>query len=818
MKGSAAIRRFMRRVRAVPATTEQIAAMTAELPGRFHDVASRVSAEAERTNAATQLQSTDLADAVAALHVQTQAWQVAVAQQLQGSFDVVRADVAVSRQEMNAQRGQLDDRMAAVDHRARVVLEASLAAQRDAAFVALCAGLQSPACRVEGLSVMVITWNHAGWLPEALASAVAALEALPAGLAGQILILDDGSSDETGAVLGPLETDTRFRIVRSPSNLGLSRARNVLLSICPTRHALILDADNRVLADGTAVLYETARSMRSAITWGHVIAATEDGLHWHAYSYAPSPESLRHSHCFDSMCVIDVEAIEQLGGYSRDPQLAGVADDFELLLRCLRRGVLVGFVPAVLGRYRISPYRHSAQVADQRLIESRLTRAYLYDDLDFDRCSIIGAHPAVGVLWASSGAIHNYGIRPTALPAPVQQIAPRHRILVVAPGGVGNIGDDAITDAVVERVRRVHPHASIEIVSDRDVPLTRSPVPWAGTVGELWQGLTDDDLDRAVSAAGGDVERQLLTSPTRTLGTTLLTSFDAVVFAGGGNLASAFSVGQLRPRVAIALAFGGHGIPVMWSGQGLGPCTGEELTLLGAAIRSASAFGCRDAGSVNLFDENIRTRLSLVGDDAMSLVAADDETIDAALRRSGVETDRYVVLHLRSADYVGPYNNSDLLHAVDCFAAKSGATVLGMCVNDNEPAEASVFAHAAQAAPRQTTWRAIEATGSPALVRGLMRRADAVVSHSYHLALWALQEQTPTLLVAASDYYRAKADGLADLAGFAGTIAFSPTDDADSIRPLLHDVLTWLPSSRLPDAAARVERWSDECMRELLPD
>ena len=843
----------MNRVRGVPARTEQIAATTAALPAHLDVLGARVSAEAARVQVDIADRLLDLAglvDAVSALGTQAQSHHDA-ARQLQDSIDVVRAELqrldvihreataaslnemavsrhelavvrhetAVSRQEMTVQMAGLRDALAAVDHRARVGLEASLAARRDAAFETLCAGLERREARVDGLSVMVITWNHAGWLPEALESAIAALEALPAGQAGQILVLDDGSSDETAILLESLQGDARFQIVRSPSNLGLSRARNVLLSICETRHAVILDADNRILAEGTRVLYQTARSLRPTITWGHVIAATPDATDWQAYAYAPSPESLRTSHCFDSMCVIDVESVERLGGYTRDPQLAGVADDFELLLRCLRNGELVGFVPVVLGRYRISPHRHSAQVADQRLIEARLARAYLYDDPDLDRCSIVGAHPEAGVLWASSGAVDRYGIRPPAPTTPGEPVRPRKRILVVAPGGVGNIGDDAITDAVVRRVRRLHPQACIEVVSDREVPVTSSPVPWAGTVIELWQSLTDDDLDCAESAAGG-ISRERLMSQTRVPGSTPLSSFDAAIFAGGGHLASPFGSHLLRPRVTLALALAGHGIPVVWTGQGIGPCSGEELELIGAAIRAADSFGCRDAGSIDAVGEDVRARLTLTGDDAMGFDTADDETVQSALRRAGVETDRYIVLHVRRAEYVGESDLSELLRAVDALATERGATVLGLCINDNEPAEAAVFAHAAQVAPRRAKWRAIEATRSPALVRGLVANADAVISHSYHLALWALQARTPALLVAGSDYYRAKAEGLSDLAGFGGTIALDPGAgvNVDVIRTGLDAVSTWLASSLLPAAAARVEQWSEECLGAILDD
>ncbi len=803
-------------MRAVPAKTERIETTVSGLPHHLDHIAVRVSAEAEAVRADIQRQQHDSADVArvlaelrAELRSQLETSRRDSAQHLdsvraelggrldrlgeheRGTTEAMLAEIRTVRAEADAHGARLRDHLAAVQHLERVGIEASLSVGRDVAFRSLCADIGAVSDRVDGLSVMVITWNHAGWLPEALDSALAALAALPPGLAGKVLVLDDGSSDETALVLDPLAADQRFRLVRSPSNIGLSRARNVLLSICPTRHAVILDADNRILTDGTKALYDVARWLHPAITWGHVIASTDGGADWQAYAYAPSAQSLRTSYCFDSMCVIDVEAVLRLGGYSTDPQLAGVADDFELLLRCLRRGELVSFVPAVLGLYRISPHRHSAQVADQRLIEARLTRSYLYDDLDLDRCCIVGAHADTGVLWASAGAVDHLGIAPAPVPVPDATGSEGPRILMIVPGGVGNIGDDAITDAAVERVRRICPEARIELVSDRGVPdLSGPPVPWSGTVLELSGSLPDSVLPFA--------------------------TFDAAIFAGGGNLATAFGEELLRPRVALCLALAQLGVPVMWSGQGIGPCSDDELDLIGEAIQASVAFGCRDAASLASFPAHVGDRMSLTGDDALGRPSATDAETDAVLRDASVGGEGYLVAHLRRADYVGAHEMQDLIRAIDDLAAERGVTVLGLCVNDNEPTEAQVFLSESRAEPRRAPWRMVEATRRPALVRGLVARAEAVVSHSYHVALWALEAGTPTLLVTASDYYRAKARGLAELAGFDGSIALEPDDDLAGLDDRLDDVAMWLKSSQLPDVTAHVEQWWDGQLRALL--
>jgi polysaccharide pyruvyl transferase WcaK-like protein len=93
---------------------------------------------------------------------------------------------------------------------------------------------------------------------------------------------------------------------------------------------------------------------------------------------------------------------------------------------------------------------------------------------------------------------------------------------------------------------------------------------------------------------------------------------------------------------------------------------------------------------------------------------------------------------------------------------------------------------------------------------GILAAADAVVSHSYHLALWALESGTPAVLVAGSPYYEQKASGLGRLAGLTGSIAVTHDVDAAALRARLERVRSELSDSVLADAAAQVQQWWDD--------
>ncbi|MFZ4667742.1 MAG: polysaccharide pyruvyl transferase family protein [Microthrixaceae bacterium] len=721
-----------------------------------------------------------------------------------GWINGVEQQLAATRLLVESQQESL----AIAAHERRVAMEASLAERRDRVVGDLIDRHTVTAERRSGVSVITITWNHAGWMREAAASAAAVLEALGDD-GGVHLILDDASSDETAEVLAELAHDPRVVVISSPSNLNLARARNVLLAACPTSHAMVLDADNRLVAGGVTDLWAVARAHGAAITYGQVIASDDRGGNWNAYAYAPSWESLRTGLCFDSMAMIDVDAVQALGGYSVDPQLAGVVDDLELLLRTLRRDRLVVFVPTVVGRYRAAAMRHSALVAHQPSALRRVERMYLYDDPDLDTFPVAAIHPATGVLWAWPGARRFVGepsidLRPSD---PVDSDVTGPTVLVVAPGGVGNLGDDAISDAVIRRVRRDVPGAQVEVISDRHaLAPTAGPVVWNCTVLETWRGLDDELLVAAATLLGVEIDRLR----PDVVGPTVidLAAFDLVVFAGGGNLADPFGDDVMLPRLVIAAAAAALGVPVVWSGQGLGPLAPDRLDLVQRVVAASQAFGCRDEGSVQLANGSAvgGTRAVLIGDDAIDAASAPEDEVAAALRRSGVSSSRYVVAHLRDAAYVGDVDLAHLVRAVDEYAVSIDAEVVCLAINDNAPSEASLFASVvdgAVAAP----WRLLDVAGRSDVTVGVLTGAHATVSHSYHVALWSLANGTPALLVAGSEYYERKATGLADLLGIEGGVDLAPDATAPEVGEQLRQVEQSIDARVVDGVTARVDGW-----------
>jgi glycosyltransferase involved in cell wall biosynthesis len=92
------------------------------------------------------------------------------------------------------------------------------------------------------ISVLMPTYNYASYLPEAIASALAQdFQDF------ELLILDDGSSDDTAAVVKPFcARDARVRFAVNPANLGMVANWNQCLQQARGRHIKFLFGDDKL--------------------------------------------------------------------------------------------------------------------------------------------------------------------------------------------------------------------------------------------------------------------------------------------------------------------------------------------------------------------------------------------------------------------------------------------------------------------------------------------------------------------------------------------------------------------------------------------
>ncbi len=101
------------------------------------------------------------------------------------------------------------------------------------------------------VSIVIATYNLGRYLPETLDSALAQTHPLT-----EIIVIDDGSTDDTGAAIHPYLSRIRFRRIE---HAGLAAARNTGLRMATGEYIALLDADDLWLPEKLAVQLDVAR-------------------------------------------------------------------------------------------------------------------------------------------------------------------------------------------------------------------------------------------------------------------------------------------------------------------------------------------------------------------------------------------------------------------------------------------------------------------------------------------------------------------------------------------------------------------------------
>jgi glycosyltransferase involved in cell wall biosynthesis len=205
------------------------------------------------------------------------------------------------------------------------------------------------------VSLVIATFNHARLLGDAIDSALAQT------LSGvDIIVVDDGSTDDTPAVLE--RYGGRIRVLRQP-NRGLAAARNTGLAAARGTYVAFLDADDVMapakLAEQVAVLERaptigwtycdvlietvaTGATVRASDRFGYAARALDGWLF---------PE-LIHGNFIPAIApLVRRTALDAAGGF--DERLTAL-EDWDLWLR-LALLAEARYTPAVLVRYRIQP-------------------------------------------------------------------------------------------------------------------------------------------------------------------------------------------------------------------------------------------------------------------------------------------------------------------------------------------------------------------------------------------------------------------------------------------------------------------------------
>lgn len=217
------------------------------------------------------------------------------------------------------------------------------------------------------VSIVIPAYNHARYVSQAIDCALGQTY-----VNREVIVVDDGSTDETQAVLSRYEN--RIINVRQ-TNAGLSAARNAGLAVARGEYVLFLDADDLIPHHklDVQVKYLDAHPELGLTysAWQHIDASAAHvtrEVHPRREGVVLKPLLRREFFPAIGSVLMRRRCIDEVGVF--DPALRA-AEDMDMWLRIALAGYRFGYQDEVLFFYRELPGSMSTQLANQLHYELR---------------------------------------------------------------------------------------------------------------------------------------------------------------------------------------------------------------------------------------------------------------------------------------------------------------------------------------------------------------------------------------------------------------------------------------------------------------
>lgn len=551
-----------------------------------------------------------------------------------------------------------------------------------------------------------------------LAAALAELGPTPARVDGISLLVDasgGGDVDELLASWGSRpcvvvhlqadEAPVGCESIALTGDIGRSRARNLLLAACRTRHGVVVAPGDRIDPSAVELAVQVART--TAATVVEAAAADTAGQGPVGGGRIRSDVHSPTDPVEDRLAVLDVAAV-----CSGPLPLTG-----SLLESVSASGGLTVFVPVMIG-HRSEASRTPVPAPPKPPGEIQ-PPAPPYEGDE----AIAVVHPATGPLWASHAATGQRPALSTSLSSavffsavvPVQPpIAPPQRsVLVVSAGGGRRVGDDADTRAAVHAIRSaLPPDIAIEIVSEGARP------------GPGW--------DPGVWLC---TRREVACRPLRR---------HAALVIVGGELSDR-APEAFAGRALFAEEMRSHGAPVLAMGVSVGEFSDaaglEDVTGFFRSLRGLAVVDQESAARARSFGAGEATVLG-------HCARVDrDRSWPVGTENGHVVFQPFTRPPLNGEPRLSPTDSGtlDLATAkeraalVDVHAATHRLEVVALAQSPDEVAPLLEIAEASSAAP----WRVVDSTDSVETTWSHLDSAAAVFCADSHVASWSAELDTP---------------------------------------------------------------------------
>ena len=186
-----------------------------------------------------------------------------------------------------------------------------------------------------------------------------------------IIVVDDGSTDTTPAILAELvRQDPRIRVV-TKANDGIVEARNDGLRNCRAEFVACLDSDDISFPNRLERQLDYLRAHPECVAVGAAVEHVDEHGVPLAGLEQPGPPAdadpagapAREPYIIQSTLMMRGKAVEAIGGYRHVPN----SEDSDLFWRLAERGALVN-LPEKLGRYRVHTASVSSSILNGRIM------------------------------------------------------------------------------------------------------------------------------------------------------------------------------------------------------------------------------------------------------------------------------------------------------------------------------------------------------------------------------------------------------------------------------------------------------------------
>lgn len=220
---------------------------------------------------------------------------------------------------------------------------------------------------MEPVSIVITCYNQAPFIAEAIESALSQTSSV-----GEILVVDDGSTDHTDHIVGRF---SGVRYIRQPNQGLVAVTRNRGIQETAGTYIVFLDGDDRLLPEHVRTsLNAFQRTPQAAAVYGLFREFGEqEGVVAHTcvpgdlYRTALQYPSIAHV----ITAMFNRHQLAQAGNFCTDPAING-CDDFELFLR-LARGDVVCCHHELVAEHR---YHGSQTTKNRRLMLKSAMTAY----------------------------------------------------------------------------------------------------------------------------------------------------------------------------------------------------------------------------------------------------------------------------------------------------------------------------------------------------------------------------------------------------------------------------------------------------------